>query len=342
MTRIFVFLLFIFLYGQVKPQNFADLVDSVKPSVVKIHVLEKKNPGVGNPTTQTSAQGFGSGVLIGKQNNYVLTAAHVVADASKIQVEFADGTKVNATNRRVDRTADVAIIELEKPVTNLPAAKLGDSDKVRVGEDIFVIGNPLGLSFSVSKGIISGKHSEKHETIEGKTQEFFQTDASINKGNSGGPMFNMQGEVIGVVSSILSFSGGFEGLGFAATSNIAVDILSQQGRVWFGIDMLPMNHEFCKLFNVPQEGALLVQNVVENSPAYFMGLHGGYLAIKIGELEILAGGDFILQFDDIPLNSNKNIERFTEYMNKLEKGQEYQVKILRGGEIKTLRWRMTL
>lgn len=341
MNKFLAILLLSFLSWQANAQTFADLVDEVKPSVVKIHVLEKKNPGIGNPTTQTSAQGFGSGVLVGKRNNYILTAAHVVANASKIQVEFTDGSILSATNRRLDKTADVALIELERPVTKFPAAKIGDSDKVRVGEDIFIIGNPLGLSFSVSKGIISGKHSEEHNTIEGKTQEFFQTDASINKGNSGGPMFNMQGEVIGIVSSILSFSGGFEGLGFAATSNIAVEILSQQGRIWFGTDILPMSPEFCKIFNVPQEGALLVQNVVDNSPAYFMGLKGGYVTMKIGEIEFLAGGDVILQFDDILLNSNENIEKFYEYMNNLEKGQEYQVKVLRNGEAKTLRWRMT-
>ncbi|WP_167618839.1 S1C family serine protease [Maribellus sediminis] len=341
MKRILYALALLVLSVQVKSQSFADLVESVKPSVVKIHVLEKKNPGIGNPTTQTSAQGFGSGVLVGKRNNYILTAAHVVANASKIQVEFSDGSMLSAVNRRLDKTADVALIELERPASNFPAAKIGDSDKVRVGEDIFIIGNPLGLSFSVSKGIISGKHSEMHETIEGKIQEFFQTDASINKGNSGGPMFNMQGEVIGIVSSILSFSGGFEGLGFAATSNIAVEILGQQGRIWFGTEILPMNPEFCKIFNVPQEGALMVLNVVDNSPAYFMGLKGGYLTMKIGELEFLSGGDIILQFDDIPLNSIENIEKFYEYMNNLEKGQEYQVKILRNGETKTLRWRMT-
>ncbi|WP_340112909.1 S1C family serine protease [Maribellus mangrovi] len=341
MNKFLAILLLSVILWQANAQTFADLVDEVKPSVVKIHVLEKKNPGIGNPTTQTSAQGFGSGVLVGKRNSYILTAAHVVANASKIQVEFADGSMLNATNRRLDKTADVALIELERPASNFQAAKIGDSDKVRVGEDIFIIGNPLGLSFSVSKGIISGKHTEMHTTIKGKTQEFFQTDASINKGNSGGPMFNMQGEVIGIVSSILTFSGGFEGLGFAATSNIAVEILTQQGRIWFGTDILPMGPELCKIFNVPQEGALMVQNVVDNSPAYFMGLKGGYVSMKIGEMEFLAGGDVILQFDDILLNSNENIEHFYEYMNNLEKGQEYQVKILRNGETKTLRWRMT-
>jgi len=321
-------------------QNFADLVASVDSSVVKIHVMEKKNLGIGNPSNFTSAEGFGSGVLVGEKQMYILTAAHVVANASKIQVEFKDGTSLKAVNSRVDRTSDLALIQLERPVTHINSAKLGDSDLVRIGEDVFIIGNPLGLAHSVSKGIISGKHTELNETNGGRAMEFFQTDAAINKGNSGGPMFNMQGEVIGIVSSILSFSGGFEGLGFAATSGIAEEILTQQGRIWFGTDVLPMSAEFCKIFNVPQEGALLVQNVTDNSPGYFMGLKGGYVAMKVGETEFLAGGDFILSFDDIPLNTRENIEKLWNHLNQQEENHQYMVKIFRDGKIKHLSWRL--
>jgi len=320
-------------------QNFADLVEEVNKSVVTIHVMERKNLGIGNPSTFTAAEGMGSGVLFGENKNQVLTAAHVVANASKIEVTFFDGTKVSATNKRIDKTSDVALIQLERPVTHLPAAKQGDSEKVRIGDEIFIIGNPLGLSHSVSRGIISGKHTERSDFNKKRVMEFFQTDAAINKGNSGGPMFNMQGEVVGIVSSILSFSGGFEGLGFAATMSIAEKMLTQPGRIWFGTDVLPMNTEFCKLFNVPQNGAILVQSVTENSPAYFMGMKGGYVTMKIGETELLAGGDFILQFDDIPLNSSANIEKFYAYLNTLERGHQYKIKVYRAGEIKHLTWR---
>jgi serine protease Do len=321
-------------------QTFADLVASSDSSVVQIEVIEKKNLGVGNPSNFTSSEGLGSGVLVGENSNYILTAAHVVANAIKIQVIFADGTKLSATNKRVDKTADLAIIQLERPVTHLPKAKLGDSDKTRVGDEIFVIGSPLGLSHSVSKGIISGKHTELNETNDGRAMEFFQTDASINKGNSGGPMYNMDGEVIGIVSSILSFSGGFEGVGFAATSSIALEILSQKGRIWLGADVLPISAEFCKIFNVPQEGALLVQNVTENSPAYFMGLKGGYVTMKTGETEFLAGGDVVLKFDDIPINTRENMEKLWEYLNEQEDGHQYQIQVFRNGKIKHLSWRL--
>jgi len=340
MKQSFLLLLLLAITSFTFAQNFADLVEKVDESVVQIHVLSQRNKGVGTPGTFTSAEGFGTGTLVGEDKKYILTAAHVVADASQIKVEFKDGTILDAYNRRVDRIADVAIIELERPVLERPAAAIGNSDDVRIGDDIFIIGNPLGLAHSVSRGIISSKHIENSKWNNKRLMEFFQTDAAINKGNSGGPMFNMKGELIGVVSSILSFSGGFEGLGFAATSNIAKEILLQRGRIWLGSEALLMSPELCQIFNVPQEGALMVQNVVENSPAYFMGMKGGYLAMSVGDSEFLAGGDIILQFDDIVLNSSEQVEKFWEYLNSVPPNHEYEVKVYRRGEITTLRWRM--
>ena len=324
----------------VKAQNFADLVERVDASVVQIHVIEQRNAGIGKPENLTSEEGFGTGTLVGKEKRYILTAAHVVSDATKIKVEFKDGTLVDAYNRRVDNIADVAIIELATPMTDMAAATIGNSDSVRIGDEIFIIGNPLGLSHSVSKGIISSRHSEKSKVNDKRIMEFFQTDAAINKGNSGGPMFNMKGEIVGIVSSILSFSGGFEGLGFAATSNMAQGILDQHGRIWFGTDVLMMSPEMCQIFNVPQEGALMVQNVVEDSPAYFMGLKGGYLTTKVGDNEFLAGGDIILQFDDITLDSQENLEKFWEYLNTVPQNHEYEVKIFRNAQPTTLKWKV--
>ncbi|WP_297087502.1 trypsin-like peptidase domain-containing protein [uncultured Draconibacterium sp.] len=340
MTKFFATIFLSFIVLTTVAQSFADLVEEVTKSVVTIQVLQKRNSGLGNPNGYTADEGMGSGVLIGEKKIFILTAAHVVADASKIQVAFHDGTITGASIRRIDQTADVALLQLNEVASHIPSARFGNSDAMRIGDDIFVIGNPLGLEHSVSKGIISGKHVEKNQANNEKVQEFFQTDASINKGNSGGPMFNMKGEVIGIVSSILSFSGGFEGLGFAATSGIAEEILKQRGRIWFGTRVLAMSAEFCAIFNVPQDGALMVQAVAENSPGYFMGLKGGYVTMAVGNQEILAGGDIILQFDAIPLNSAENIVKFFDYLNNMETGQTYKVKILRAGQIKHLSWRM--
>jgi len=328
------------LSASVMAQSFADLVERVDSTVVQVQVTEQRNAGDGKPDNLTSAEGFGTGTLVGKDHKYILTAAHVVSDATKINVVFKDGTQVDATNRRVDNIADIAIIELAEPMPDKPVAVIGNSDEARVGDDVFIIGNPMGLSHSVSKGIISSRHTEKSKLDDKRLMEFFQTDAAINKENSGGPMFNMKGEVIGIVSSILSFSGGFEGLGFAASSNIAKEILNQHGRIWLGTDVMMMSPEMCTIFNVPQEGALMVQNVVLNSPAYFMGLKGGYLAMNIGDTQFLAGGDIILQFDDIQFNTNENLEKFWEYLNTVPQDHEYTVKVFRNAAVEELHWKL--
>ncbi|HBH47135.1 MAG TPA: hypothetical protein DDX98_00755 [Bacteroidales bacterium] len=340
MRRTVTFLVAILVSLAASAQQFPDLVEQANKSVVTVYVLEQKNPGYGDPFTKTSNEGLGSGVLVGEAGEWILTAAHVVANASEIVVEFYDGRKVSAKTKRVSHTADVALIQLDRPVSDIPPAVIGNSDNVRIGEDIFIIGAPLGLAHSVSRGIISGRHSEKKITSDLKSMEFFQTDAAINQGNSGGPMFNMKGEVVGVVSSILSFSGGFEGLGFAATSNIAKDMLLQRGSIWLGIDALPLNFELCKVFNVPQEGALLVQSVAEKSAGHFMGMKGGYLLMSLGDYEFLVGGDIILSLDDIVLDGQAKFEELRTYLNSVEERHQYVVKVLRAGEIIELKWRM--
>jgi S1-C subfamily serine protease len=340
MKRVALLIISMLLVSITFGQSFADLVEKVNKSVVTIYVLEQKNPGYGDPFTQTSNEGLGSGVLVGEKGIWVLTAAHVVSNASKILVEFQDGRKVTALTKRVSHTADVALIQLDQPVTDIEPAVMGNSDDVRIGEEVFIIGAPLGLSHSVSKGIISGRHSEKKITKELNSMEFFQTDAAINQGNSGGPMFNMKGEVIGIVSSILSFSGGFEGLGFAATTKIAQDMLLQRGSIWLGIDALPLSMDLCKVFNVSQEGALLVQSVAENSAAYFMGIKGGFVKMGLGDTEFLAGGDIILSLDHIALDGMAKIEELRTYLNNVEPRHQYVVKVLRAGEEKELKWRM--
>lgn len=321
-------------------QTFADLVAKVDSSVVTIYVTETQSQGVGDPLLKTSAEGLGSGTLVGTGNQYILTADHVVHAAKEIIVEFVDGRRVGAKVMRSSKMADVALLKLNQPIQGINPAVIGNSDEMRIGDDVFIIGAPLGLTHSVSKGIISGKRSEKMLTSDLHMMEFFQTDASVNQGNSGGPMFNSEGEVIGIVSSILSFSGGFEGLGFAASSNIAKDILTQKGSVWFGIDALPLDYDMCRIFNVPQEGALLVQSIAEKSSAYYMGLKGGYLAMKVGETEFLTGGDIILAFDDITLDGIEKIEQLRAYLNGLEKYHQYNIKVLRAGEIKNLKWQL--
>ncbi len=231
-------------------QQLSELFNQVKSSVVVIHVLSKQNTGVGNPYQQTSVGGLGSGVLV-TEEGYILTAAHVVNDAAEIMVEFFDGQEIPARIERLANQADVALIKLQKPPANPNVAKIGESDSVKVGDPVFVIGAPMGLSYSLTSGIISARHNMHKMTNSFVEAEFFQTDASINTGNSGGPVFNMQGEVIAIASAILSRSGGFEGIGFAATTEIARSLLVKKQSYWWGFTPIYLDDELAWVFNLP-------------------------------------------------------------------------------------------
>jgi len=317
-------------------QDLADLFEEIKKSVVTIYVQESLNTGSGDPRTFTSNEGLGSGVLI--NNNVILTASHVVANADKIMVQFFDGESLPATTTRISRVADVAVITLQNPPTDPHIAQIGNSDEVRIGEDIFVVGAPMGLPYSLSTGIISGRHAEHGFSNDGKSLEFFQTDASINTGNSGGPMFNYKGEVIGIVSSILTRSGGFEGIGFAATSNVARELLTSRGSVYFGIESMVLTYEMARILNVPQESGLLVQHVVGNSPAGKLGIRGGFRKVIMDDQEFMLGGDIILQVDDIIVTGEESLYKIWEHLSSTNTTVTHTIKVLRDGEIREFRW----
>lgn len=317
-------------------QNLADLFESNKYSVVTIYTAEDVNPGSGDPRTFTSSMGLGSGVLI--RDNYVITAAHVVANAKAIMVEFYGGEKIAAVPYRISKIADVAVIKLEKAPTEAREAVIGKSDETRIGDEIFVIGAPMGLTYSLSTGIISGRHSEKNPLDDSKALEFFQTDAAINTGNSGGPMFNSKGEVIGIVSSILSRSGGFEGIGFAATSQVAREVLNARSSMYFGIDAVSLTYEMAKILNVPQESGWLIQSVVKGSPAGTIGLKGGFRLATIDEQDILLGGDIILSVDGIKIVEEASIWKIDEHLNAAPSIATHKIMVLRAGEIMEFNW----
>ena len=317
-------------------QNLADLFEQNKQSVVTIYVKESLNTGAGDPRTFVSNDGLGSGVLI--RDDIILTASHVVANADQIMVQFYDGETLEATTTRISRIADVAVISLKRPPSNPHIATLGNSDDVRIGDEIFVVGAPMGLPYSLSRGVISGRHAENMLANDGKSLEFFQTDAAINTGNSGGPMFNYKGEVIGIVSSILTRSGGFEGIGFAATSNVSRALLTERGSRYFGVESLLLSSEMARVLNVPQGSGWLIQHVVRNSPAGRLGLQGGFRTAVFGEEEVLLGGDIILAVDHIVIKDEDSIYKIWEYFNSNLSTVTYNLKVLRGGKIMNFRW----
>jgi len=318
-------------------QQLSELFNQVKSSVVVIHVLSKQNTGIGDPYQQTSVGGLGSGVLV-TDDGYVLTAAHVVNDAAEIMVEFIDGQEIPARIERLANQADVALIKLQKLPANPNVATIGESDSVEVGDPVFVIGAPMGLSYSLTSGIISARHNMHKMTNSFVETEFFQTDASINTGNSGGPVFNMQGEVVAIASAILSRSGGFEGIGFAATTEIARTLLVKKQSYWWGFTPTYLTDELAWIFNLPQEAGILVESVTDKSPAYFAGLKGGYIRLQIADQEILAGGDILLAVEDIPVTSEENISKIQNYVQDLPAKTRFNVTILRKGKVQNLQW----
>ncbi|MCK4745859.1 MAG: trypsin-like peptidase domain-containing protein [Bacteroidales bacterium] len=318
-------------------QNLSTLFEEVKGSVVVIHILSKQNTGLGNPYQRTEFGGLGSGFLV-SEDGFVVTAAHVVNDAAEIMVTFKDGQKIPARVTQLANQADVALIKLQSPPKNPIVAKIGDSDSVKVGDPVFVIGAPMGLEYSLSYGIISGRHKIHKMTNSFTEAEFFQTDAAINTGNSGGPVFNMKGEVIGIASSILTRSGGFEGIGFAATTEIARQLLVDKPSYWWGITPVLLDDELAGIFNLPQSAGILVENVTDKSPAYFAGIKGGYMTIQIGETEFLAGGDIILAIEDIPVTSEENLAKISDFVIDLPDKTPFNVKILRKGKVQNIRW----
>ena len=336
MKKILMLAMVIMGTQQMMAQELADLFDSTKHSVVTIYTSESVNTGTGDPRTFTSSMGLGSGVLI--RNDMVLTAAHVVGNAEEIMVQFFNGEAVPAKTIRMARLADVAVIQLLKLPTDPHVATIGNSNETRIGEEVFVIGAPMGLPNSLSRGVISGRHAQENMTLDGNILEFFQTDAAINTGNSGGPMFNYQGEVIGIVSSILTRSGGFEGIGFAATSEIAKTVLGSRGSKYFGIDAMILPPELAVILNVPQESGWLVQHVVKKSPAGMAGVQGGFRVIELDGEEVLLGGDIILSVDDIAITGLDSIVEIFNHLNASASTARHKIKVYRAGKIKDLYW----
>ena len=198
-------------------------------------------------------------------DGHVMTAAHVVHSMDEITVEFLGGDRVSAHVIASEPAADLSLLQLARVPAGAKVAPLGDSDKVRVGDQVAVVGAPYGLSYSLSVGWISAKWAPNTVYKALPLAEFFQTNATINTGNSGGPMFNMAGEVVGIVSHIISKSGGSEGLGFVVTMKTARQILIEKKYVWEGLEGTLLTGELAEIFNVPGGAGYLVKTVAKDS-----------------------------------------------------------------------------
>jgi len=237
---------------------------------------------------------LGSGMIIDPQG-HILTNNHVVSGATKIQVLLNDGTQYTAKVVGTDPKTDLGVIQIsaDKP---LPFVTFGDSDAMDVGQWVVAIGQPRGLDQSVTQGIISAKHRTQVTNPSGY-EDFLQTDAPINPGNSGGPLLNLRSEVIGVNSAILSQSGGFEGIGFAIPSNMAVHIARQliaHGKVirgWLGVDVQNLTPDLAKSFGLTSTDGALISDVNKQGPAARAGLKPGDIILDFGQKRIQSASE---------------------------------------------------
>jgi serine protease Do len=320
----------------VSSEDLSQIFRRVNPSVVVVSTSEREVSAEG----QLARFGeVGSGVLISSDGK-VMTAAHVVHLADRIVVEFLGGERVDARIVASDADADVSLLQLEHVPARALVATLGDSDRTQIGEQVFIIGAPYGIGHTLSAGHISGRHAPDTVYHGLAKAEFLQTDAAINQGNSGGPMFNVQGEVIGIVSHIISKSGGFEGLGFVVTANMARRMLLEAPSFWTGMSAVLLTGTLSRVLNLPQPSGLLVQRVADGSAAAVIGIRGGTTKATVAGTDLILGGDIILESLGITMVDEASRQRIRDALAQLKSGDPIQVKVFREGSVVELKGRM--
>jgi serine protease Do len=269
---------------------------------------------------QTRPLGIGSGFVI-SADGYVVTNHHVIDGADEIVVTLTDGTEHEAEIKGSDPKTDLALLKL-KDVSDLAFVPWGDDEQSRVGDWVLAIGNPFGLGGSASTGIIS---AIGRDIQAGPYDDFIQVDAAINRGNSGGPLFNMQGQVIGINSMIYSPSGGSVGIGFAIPANLAKGVISQlqnSGQVersWIGVSIGPVSKELANLLDRPNEEGALISGVMNDSPAAKAGLEAR---------------DIVLEFNGKPIKEMRNLPK---EVAQSQVGKSYAIKVWRDGKVKNIK-----
>ncbi|MEM9048915.1 MAG: DegQ family serine endoprotease [Pseudomonadota bacterium] len=321
------------------PESFADLAEQLSPSVVNITTtqLVRREEGVrpmvpeGSPfedffrdfrdrqrNRPERANALGSGFII-SADGYIVTNNHVIEKADEIQVELYSGAFLDAELIGRDPKTDIALLKVESP-DPLPFVEFGNSDESRVGDWVLAIGNPLGQGFSVSAGIISARN----RALRGSYDDYIQTDAAINRGNSGGPLFNMEGLVIGVNTAILSPNGGSIGIGFSMASNVVISVVEQlrqfgeTRRGWLGVRIQPVDPSMAEALGLDDAVGALVADVTDGSPAE----DGGVLT-----------GDVILTFDGAEVEEMRDLPRMVA---ETPVGKAVDVTVFREGEVVTL------
>lgn len=317
------------------------VVEAVKPAVVNISTTKTiktkggvspfmndpffrqffgSEPGPGERPRERKESSLGSGVIIDR-DGYILTNNHVVRDADEIKVRLSDKREFRGKVLGADQKTDIAVIRID--AHDLPVVPLGNSDKLKVGEMVIAIGNPFGLSQTVTSGIVSATGRANVGIAD--YEDFIQTDAPINPGNSGGALVNIRGEVVGINTAIFSTSGGYQGIGFAIPSNMAnavMESLIKHGKVirgWLGISVQPLTNDLAEQFGVPADKGALVTDVVEDGPAARSGIRRG---------------DIIMGYDGKDVQDAMNLRNMVA---TTAPGREVQIRVFREGSTVALR-----
>ena len=310
--------------------SLADLFEKSDDGVVKVSVRKS----VELPTGRS----LGSGIVY-DVSGHIITNNHVVEDSQKTTVTFLDGTSYNAKVIGTDPYTDLAVIKVDVNPSLLHPLPIGDSSTLRVGDQVAAIGNPFGLSGSMTSGIVSqlGRLLSTPGTASFSIPNVIQTDAAVNPGNSGGPLLNMKGQVIGINTAIQSGTGEFAGIGFAVPSNTVskiVPILIKEGKYkhpWLGISGVDIDPDLADILGLQDTRGLLIVSIVKDSPAEKTGLHGSTETKEIDGIKYQIGGDVILSVD------HKDVRKIDDILIHLQRekkvGDTIDLEILREGRV---------
>jgi S1-C subfamily serine protease len=331
-------IIFSLIFLGIKPVFSAALTEEERNNIA---VYEKVADGVVNVTSTAvqmdfffnafPTQGSGSGSIIDVKG-HILTNHHVVAEAQKLEVTLADGSKWPAKLVGSDPDNDLAVIKIEAPKEKLKVIAMGDSKNLRIGQKVLAIGNPFGLQRTLTTGIISSLGRTIRSDVGTLMEDIIQTDAAINPGNSGGPLLNSDGEIIGINSAILSPSGGNVGIGFAVPVNLArrvVPELISKGYVtypWIGATIQSLIPEMAKYLKLKIERGAMISDLVKGGPADKAGLRGGNQRVQVGNMILLVGGDIVVKADQHDVKTNDELIR---YIREKKPGDTILLQVLR-------------
>ncbi|MBM4341287.1 MAG: trypsin-like serine protease [Deltaproteobacteria bacterium] len=314
-----------------------------------IAVYEKAADGVVNVTSIAvqmdfffnafPTQGSGSGAIIDTKG-HILTNDHVVANAQKLEVTLADGSKWPAKLIGSDPDNDLAVLKIEAPREKLKVIPMGDSKNLRIGQKVLAIGNPFGFDRTLTTGVISSLGRTIRSGVGTMIEDVIQTDAAINPGNSGGPLLNSDGEIVGINSAIISPSGGNVGIGFAIPVNTAKKVIPElitKGYVtypWIGATLQPLLPEIAKFLKVSVERGAMIAEVVKGGPADKAGIKGGSQRVQVGNMIVMVGGDIVVKADQHDVKTHDDLIR---YIREKKPNDTITLKVLRKGKFEEIK-----